>query len=273
VAQLLGNAPIFTVPALLPTRDRQVTLGCADRRQDLVRVLRQGVPGRGQPDRRADPHGERGADIAFQGPHLIADGGLGEAEFAGRRRIGLGTRNGLQQAESLRRQHRAIIKNFLGSPRRASLECGGPNQYLQGHVLPGRYRLPSAAADREGAQAVRRAPGAGRCEPGRRGRRGGRRHRRVRLGQVHAVPVHQPAGDSQFRHHHDRRCAAGRRGTGAGAITCRCRHGVPVLQPLRPPQRPGQRDAGAHEGPGPASQAGRGRGPSAAGPGRCRPEG
>ena len=82
-------------------------------------------------------------------------------------------------------------------------------------------------------------------QPDRPTRRGRRRHRPVRLGQVDAVPHDQPAGDHRRRHDHHRRPAAARGGQGAGPAARRRRHGVPVVQPVRPQDDPGERHARA----------------------------
>ena len=76
-----------------------------------------------------------------------------------------------------------------------------------------------------------------------------RRARPLRIRQVDPVPGHQPAGDDPVRDDRDRRHQAARRRQGAGQPARRCRHGVPVLQPLRPQDDPGERHAGPDQGP------------------------
>ncbi len=47
-----------------------------------------------------------------------------------------------------------------------------------------------------------------------------------------------------LRHHRHRRCGTSRRGPQAGGAALRRRHGVPVVQPVRPQDDPGERQLG-----------------------------
>ena len=102
--------------------------------------------------------------------------------------------------------------------------------------------------DRGGQQALRRAACAQEHQPRRPAWAGPGGARAVRVGQVDVVPHHQPAGDHRLGLDHHRRPAAARRGTQAGPAALRGRHGVPVVQPVRAQDDPGERHAGADEG-------------------------
>ncbi|CAA9330123.1 MAG: ABC transporter, ATP-binding protein (cluster 3, basic aa/glutamine/opines), partial [uncultured Frankineae bacterium] len=108
-------------------------------------------------------------------------------------------------------------------------------------------------------QALRRAARAQGRRPHRRQGRGRRRHRPLRLGQVDPLPHHQPARDDRQRHDRGRRSAAAGRGQGARAAARPRRHGVPVVQPVRP--QDGAAERRARSGQGQGRQEGRRRGP------------
>ena len=97
-------------------------------------------------------------------------------------------------------------------------------------------------------QALRRAARPARHQRQDQARRGRRRHRPVRLGQVDAVPHHQPARDDRQRHHQPERRPAAGGGQGARRAARRGRDGVPELQPLRPQDDPRERHARAGQG-------------------------
>ncbi len=67
-------------------------------------------------------------------------------------------------------------------------------------------------------------------------------------GQVDPVSNDQPARDHRLGNDRDRRRDAADGGTQAGTAALRRRHGVPVVQPLRPQDDPPERHAGADEG-------------------------
>ena len=79
-------------------------------------------------------------------------------------------------------------------------------------------------------------------------RAGHRRAGAVRFGQVDVVPRDQSAGAHRLRNDRDRRGGAAPRGQEASATAVRRGHGVPVVQPVRAQDNPGQRDAGTDEG-------------------------
>ena len=70
-------------------------------------------------------------------------------------------------------------------------------------------RRPLVVLDKR-QQALRRAARPAGHQPDHRRGRGRRGHRPLGLGQVHAVPHDQPAGDDRLGHHHHRRQAAAR---------------------------------------------------------------
>ncbi|CAA9426778.1 MAG: ABC transporter, ATP-binding protein (cluster 3, basic aa/glutamine/opines), partial [uncultured Quadrisphaera sp.] len=124
-----------------------------------------------------------------------------------------------------------------------------------------------------GGQALRRPPRAQGDRPDGAHRRGPRRHRAVRVGQVDPVPGDQPAGDDRRRVDHPRRPAPARGGPRPGAAARRRRHGLPVLQPLRPQDGAGERHPRADEGAGAEEGGRRPPRPRAARPGGRREPG
>ena len=74
------------------------------------------------------------------------------------------------------------------------------------------------------------------------------RHRALGLRQVDAVPLHQPARAASTAARSSSTASAPRGGQGAGPVARRRRHGVPVVQPLRPQDRAREHDARPDEG-------------------------
>ena len=72
------------------------------------------------------------------------------------------------------------------------------------------------------------------------GKRTSCRLRSVRLRQVHHDPLHQPPGDTPGGPYLRRRHRTDRRSASPGHHPPRGRHGLPVLQPVPPPDDPGK---------------------------------
>ena len=106
------------------------------------------------------------------------------------------------------------------------------------------------------AQGLRRHGRARRPRPGRGRARGGGADRRVRLGQVDAAALRQPARDDRRRHDPPGRRAHHRPADQPGPGTPADRHRVPVVQPVPAHDRAGQHHPGA--APGAPARPGRG---------------
>ena len=76
-------------------------------------VPHQGLARLGQPHLAAAADQQRGADGRFQGLHLLADGGLGAAQFAPGRREGAGGGDGAQDTEMTGLDHALEHKGAL----------------------------------------------------------------------------------------------------------------------------------------------------------------
>ena len=95
----------------------------------------------------------------------------------------------------------------------------------------------------------------------------------VWFGQVDVVPRDQSAGAHRLRNDRDRRGGTAPRGQEASATAVRRGHGVPVIQPVRAQDNPGQRDAGTDEGAQEIQDRGPRDGDDVAGTGRHRQSG
>ena len=132
------------------------------------------------------------------------------------------------------------------------------------------WLVVSAVEDRGPAQVVRQARGAARDRPRRRRARGRLPDRRLRLGQVDAAPLRQPArAGRRGTHRHRRRGDHGARRR-RQPHPPRDRDRLPGLQPLPAHERARQRDARPAEGARHAAAAGGGGGDRAARPLRTR---
>ena len=239
---------------------RQVVLRGPQRGQDPLRVGQQRRPGRGELHGPADPDRQRGADGPLQALHLIGDRRLGEARASGRRRSRsrCGRPPGAGAAAGGRAS--AIINRFLGTTqtslfafcRRCPLDscpCPSSRAATSPPAAPGQplVRLSHVGKHFGYFEALKDID------------------LDIARGEVVVVVGASGSGKSTLCRcinrletinsgsiTHRRRPAA-RGGHGARPAAGRRRHGVPVLQPLRPQDRPGERhprpDAGPQAGP------------------------
>ncbi len=186
-----------------------------------------------------------------------ARGGAGR----GRRRSGCG--------EGVRRASAETTENGSCGPGRVRTRARGSGVCTGCGRSPGRGRLRSPhgtgrrSTRRLGSrrQALRRPARAARHQPVDRSRRGRRGHRPVRLGQVHAVPGDQPPRADRRRDDPARRRPLPAEGRALARLRADVGHGVPVVQPVRPPDRAAERHRRADQGPQDAQARGRERGP------------
>src|SRR5437660_12691385 len=99
-----------------------------------------------------------------------------------------------------------------------------------------------------GPEVLRRCPGPGGHRPHGCCGRGGGPDRALWLRKVHPLPLHQPPRDDRRRHDPTRRHPAAAGGQGPRQAASRHRHGLPVLQPLRPQDGPRERHPRPHQG-------------------------
>ncbi|EYT84462.1 hypothetical protein CF54_01460 [Streptomyces sp. Tu 6176] len=85
-------------------------LGRGEPGEDAPGVPHQRLTGLGEPHLAAGAHQQRGADRALQGLHLLADGGLGAAQFAGRGGEGSAGGDGAQDAQMAGLDHPSSIR-------------------------------------------------------------------------------------------------------------------------------------------------------------------
>ena len=159
--------------------------------------------------------------------------------------------------------HRGRSTSCSASPCRATA-CGWSGRSTR--ARPAESHVRSHHRFRQGQQVVRRQlPRAARHRPHRAARRAHRDLRPFGLGQVHADPLHQPAGGAPERPPAGGRPGAVRRRAGDRDRAPARGHGVPAVQPVPAPDRAGKPDVGAPAGAQAAAQGGRGAGTGAAG--------
>ena len=89
---------------------RDLFLGGGEPREDPGGVPHQCLTGLGQPHLAARADEQGGAHGGLQGLHLLADGGLGAAQLAARRREGSGGGDGAQDTEMTGLDHSPSIR-------------------------------------------------------------------------------------------------------------------------------------------------------------------
>ena len=266
--------PLF-VPSRLRARQAAARAGRA-------RAVHRRLPGRGRPRRPAGgPEGQYEA-AASTGPAVLA-GDAPDRAAAGAARHHPGASSTPSSPSSrTRRSSPSSACSICWAPRRRaivdprwvgfSLEvylfvaavyfafCFAMSRYSQqlerraGGAPPAltRGNQPRRQAatmlhvdDRARQQVVRRAPCAARHHPQGRARRADRDLRPVRVRQVDADPLRQPARSASERPDRRRRHRADRRSPEGGRGPPRRRHGVPAVQPLSAPHHPRELHAGA----------------------------